>query len=59
VDGGVSLETVADVVRAGAELLVAGSAIFDRHNIAKNARSLLKAAQDAVPETKRAGVQIA
>jgi ribulose-phosphate 3-epimerase len=59
VDGGVGLNTVGEVVRAGAELLVAGSAVFDGHNITANARNLLKAAQDAVPETRRAGVQIA
>jgi ribulose-phosphate 3-epimerase len=59
VDGGISLDTVGEVVRAGAELLVAGSAVFDRHNITANARNLLKAAQDAVPESKRVGVQIA
>jgi ribulose-phosphate 3-epimerase len=59
VDGGVSLETVTEVVRAGAEVLVAGSAVFDRHNITTNARNLLKAAQDAVPTKNRAGVQIA
>jgi ribulose-phosphate 3-epimerase len=56
VDGGVGHETVADVVRAGAELLVAGSAVFDGHDITANARNLLKAAQDAAPEAKRAGV---
>ena len=50
VDGGISLETVADVVRAGAELLVAGSAVFDGHDITANARNLLKAAQAAVPD---------
>jgi ribulose-phosphate 3-epimerase len=59
VDGGVGLNTIGEVVRAGAELLVAGSAVFDGHNITANARNLLKAAQDAVPETRRAGVQIA
>jgi len=53
VDGGVSLETVGDVVRAGAELLVAGSAVFDGHDIAANARNLLKAAQTAVQEKKQ------
>jgi ribulose-phosphate 3-epimerase len=56
VDGGVSHDTVADVVRAGAELLVAGSAVFDGHDIARNARNLLKAANDAVPESRLAGV---
>ena len=53
VDGGISLDTVGDVVKAGAELLVAGSAVFDGHDIAANARNLLKAAQDAVPEKKQ------
>ena len=54
VDGGVSLETVAEIVRAGAELLVAGSAVFDGHDITANARNLLKAAQEAAPEGRRA-----
>ena len=52
VDGGVSLDTVTDVVRAGAELLVAGSAVFDGHDITANARNLLRAAQKAIPERK-------
>ena len=56
VDGGVSHETVADIVRAGAELLVAGSAVFDGHDIAANARNLLKAAQEAAPQERRAEV---
>lgn len=50
VDGGISVETVADVVRAGAELLVAGSAVFDGHDVTGNARALLQAAQEAVPK---------
>ncbi|HET9743937.1 MAG TPA: ribulose-phosphate 3-epimerase [Terriglobales bacterium] len=50
VDGGISVETVGDVVRAGAELLVAGSAVFDGHDVTGNARTLLKAAQEAVPK---------
>lgn len=56
VDGGVAHDTVGDVVRAGAELLVAGSAVFDGHDITANARNLLRAAQEAVPETKLAGM---
>jgi ribulose-phosphate 3-epimerase len=55
VDGGISQETVGDVVRAGAELLVAGSAVFDGHDITANARNLLKAAQDAAPQARQAG----
>ena len=53
VDGGVSLDTVAEVVQAGAELLVAGSAVVDGPDITANARKLLKAAQAAVPEKKQ------
>ena len=47
VDGGVDLTTIADVVRAGADLLVAGNAVFGQgHNhIAENARKLLQAAR--------------
>ena len=47
VDGGVALETVADVVRAGAEILVAGNAVFGSGNPKKNAEALLKAAMEA------------
>jgi len=47
VDGGIAMETVADVVRAGAELLVAGNAVFGSGNIADNVRNLLQAAKAA------------
>jgi ribulose-phosphate 3-epimerase len=47
VDGGVSLETVGEVVRAGAELLVAGNAVFGKGDIRENARKLLQAARSA------------
>jgi ribulose-phosphate 3-epimerase len=47
VDGGVALDTVADVVRAGAEILVAGNAVFGSGDPKKNAESLLKAATEA------------
>jgi ribulose-phosphate 3-epimerase len=47
VDGGIDHHTVADVVRAGAELLVAGNAVFGRGDIRKNARELLSAARAA------------
>src|SRR6202158_2369048 len=47
VDGGVALDTVADVVRAGAELLVAGNAIFGKGNVRENAKKLLEAARSA------------
>ena len=44
VDGGVALDTVADIVRAGAELLVAGNAVFGHGDAKQNARELLDAA---------------
>ena len=47
VDGGVDLTTVASVVRAGAELLVAGNAVFGKGDIRANAAALLKAARSA------------
>ena len=47
VDGGIGLDTVADVVRAGAEVLVAGNAVFGRGDIRENARQLLDAARSA------------
>jgi ribulose-phosphate 3-epimerase len=47
VDGGVALDTVADVVRAGAELLVAGNAVFGNGDIRQNASKLLQAARSA------------
>jgi ribulose-phosphate 3-epimerase len=47
VDGGVALETVGDVVRAGAEILVAGNAVFGNGDPTTNAQKLLKAATEA------------
>jgi ribulose-phosphate 3-epimerase len=47
VDGGVALDTIADVVRAGAEILVAGNAVFGHGDPTKNAEALLKAATEA------------
>lgn len=47
VDGGVALDTVGDVVRAGAEILVAGNAVFGRGHPKENAQKLLKAATEA------------
>jgi ribulose-phosphate 3-epimerase len=46
VDGGVGLDTVGDVVRAGAEILVAGNAVFGNGDPKKNAGALLKAATE-------------
>ena len=47
VDGGVALDTVGDVVRAGAEILVAGNAVFGSGDPTRNTRGLLKAAMEA------------
>jgi ribulose-phosphate 3-epimerase len=47
VDGGVAMETVGDVVRAGGEILVAGSAIFGPGDIQGRAKRLLEAARAA------------
>jgi len=47
VDGGIDLGTVAEVVRAGAEILVAGNAIFGKGDPKVNARELLKTAVEA------------
>jgi ribulose-phosphate 3-epimerase len=47
VDGGVGLDTVAEVVRAGAEILVAGNAVFGKGDPKTNAEQLLKAATEA------------
>ena len=47
VDGGIDLATVSDVVRAGAEILVAGNAIFGKGDPKVNAEKLLKTAVEA------------
>jgi ribulose-phosphate 3-epimerase len=47
IDGGVALDTVADVVRSGAEILVAGNAVFGKGDPKKNTEALLKAASEA------------
>jgi ribulose-phosphate 3-epimerase len=48
VDGGVDLETISSVVEAGADLLVAGNAVFGKGDAAGNARQLLESARRAV-----------
>jgi len=44
VDGGVALDTVTEIVRAGADLLVAGYAVFGHDDANLNAKELLDAA---------------
>ncbi len=48
VDGGVNPSTVAEVVRAGADVVVAGSAVFSRGDIRQSVRALKEAAERAV-----------
>jgi len=50
VDGGVAHDTVAQVVQAGAELLVAGNAVFGFGHPEQDARALLSAARNAAGE---------
>jgi ribulose-phosphate 3-epimerase len=47
VDGGVAHDTVARVVQAGADLLVAGNAVFGAGHPEQDARALLTAAREA------------
>jgi ribulose-phosphate 3-epimerase len=51
VDGGVAHDTVAQVVQAGAELLVAGNAVFGAGQAERDARALLAAARAAASES--------
>jgi len=46
-DGGIGPDTIADAVRAGVEILVAGNAVFGHGSPAQNAQILLKLAQEA------------
>ena len=54
VDGGVAHDTVARIVEAGAELLVAGNAVFGAGNPEQDARALLESAQKAERKSMRA-----
>jgi len=47
IDGGVALETIGEIVRAGAEILVAGNAVFGQGDPAANAAALLETARSA------------
>jgi len=50
VDGGVAHDTIERVVQAGAELLVAGNAVFGKGKAEEDARGLLAAARKAAGE---------
>ena len=47
VDGGVTLNNIAEVVQAGAEIIVTGNAIFGMGDAKINTERLLKAAKEA------------
>jgi ribulose-phosphate 3-epimerase len=47
IDGGVALETVTEIVQAGAEILVAGNAVFGKGDPKENAAALLDVAKSA------------
>lgn len=47
IDGGIGSDTITDAVRYGAEVLVAGSAVFSHGDPAENVRELLKLASSA------------
>jgi ribulose-phosphate 3-epimerase len=51
VDGGVHHNTVGDIVRAGAEILVAGSAVFEHGTPTESARTLLESAFQAATQS--------
>ena len=52
VDGGVAHDTVASVVKAGADMLVAGSAIFEKGRTEQNAVEFLRLARAAAAESE-------
>jgi ribulose-phosphate 3-epimerase len=45
VDGGITHQNVSEVARAGADLIVTGSAVFDGGDAAGNARAMIRAAR--------------
>jgi ribulose-phosphate 3-epimerase len=47
IDGGISVDTVAECVRAGVEVLVAGNAVFGEGDPRENTQRLLKLAAEA------------
>ena len=48
VDGGVNLQTIGEVVRAGAEILVAGSAVFGTRDYAETLKALRQRVTEAL-----------
>ncbi len=58
VDGGIAPATLGEVVEAGADLLVAGSAIFQPGRIEANAREFVRLAQQAGRESNELQVAV-
>jgi ribulose-phosphate 3-epimerase len=52
VDGGISLDNVQQAVQAGANVIVAGSAIFHTDNPRKTTQEMIRRAQNAWKESK-------
>ncbi len=50
VDGGIDERTVVEAARAGADVFVAGSAVFGRPHPLDAVRSILGAAQEAIAD---------
>ncbi|HMD32807.1 MAG TPA: ribulose-phosphate 3-epimerase [Candidatus Acidoferrales bacterium] len=50
VDGGVAMDTVADITRAGGEILVAGTSVFHQADPAEAVRKLRQAGMDALAQ---------
>ncbi len=50
IDGGMAADTIAEAVRAGVEVLVAGNAVFSKGNPRENTQRLLKLATEATLE---------
>lgn len=48
IDGGVSLENIGEIVRAGAEIVVAGNAVFGSGDPRRNVANLLRTAKEAM-----------
>jgi ribulose-phosphate 3-epimerase len=59
VDGGVNHDTVTDIARAGAEILVAGSAIFEQGDPRENARHLLESARSVASDSTQSVSSVA
>jgi ribulose-phosphate 3-epimerase len=47
IDGGVSPDTVTEIVQSGADVLVAGNAVYGSGKPQENVRNLLRMAQEA------------